>query len=128
VRLRSLKSAGNLSLHVLELLAVPWRDSIDDAVEIIVKTQQPIDVVPFEQCDARRVGEAEMLIVVPFEYGDGIGEYGRGHVAEFVRPRVRSAAAKFPAEFVGGGPPSAPLERQGDDFVVYVNYPALLSH
>ena len=41
-------------------------ESIDHAVKIIVETQHGVDIVVFDHRDGHRVGEAELLIRVPF--------------------------------------------------------------
>ncbi len=57
-------------------------ESLNDTIEIVVKTQYTVDPVPLRDRDGRRVGETQFLIVALLEGCDGSGENGRRHVEE----------------------------------------------
>lgn len=49
-------------------------DSLDEPLEVIVETQDPVEIVSANQRHGRRIRETQYLIAVSFEHSNRVGK------------------------------------------------------
>jgi hypothetical protein len=70
-------------------LDAPRVDALDDPVEVVVEAQNLGQIVSVDERDARRVRDAQLLVVVPVEDSERVGEDRGRDVEELVDVGVR---------------------------------------